>query len=429
MGRLTLNVLLSFAQFEREVTGERIRDKIAASKRKGIFMGGLAPIGYDVRDRKLVINEHEANTVRHIFTRYAELGSVRHVVEELRAEGYRTRLRKVADRMVGGIPFESGTVCHLLSSPVYIGKVAHKGELYDGEHQAIIDDGLWQRVQQRTADNRVGNRRTRNSYCTSLLAGVLRDGHGRRMTPSHAVKKGKRYRYYVTHTAELRPGAPDAWRMPAVDVESAVVTRLIAYFRDYREIATLAGNNASAGDIRTLVERAGEAADRLADQTRMRPVVCRIVTSVIINADVLTVTVDREALARMLELASPVSDTALTLTVAASKVREGKATKLVLAGPASTMPTRDPKLVALLAEARATRDQVLASPDCTIRDIADEQQRCRHRIARLMRLSWLSPDIATAIVEGRQPRALTPRKLLDTDWPLDWNAQAALAGS
>ena len=428
MGRLTLNVLLSFAQFEREVTGERIRDKIAASKRKGMFMGGLAPIGYDVQNRKLVINDAEAATVRHIFTRYAELGSVRNVVEELRAGGYRTRLRKVADRMVGGIPFESGTVCHLLSSPVYVGKVAHKGEVHEGEHQPIIEDDLWARVQQRTADNRVGNRRTRNSHCTSLLAGVLRDGHDRRMTSSHAVKKGKRYRYYVTHAAELRPGAPDAWRMPAADVESAVVTRLVTYFRDYREIATLAGPGASAANIRALVERAGEAAERLLDQARRRSVMAKLVTSIAITTNEIMIAMDRSGIFRMLELTQTPVGTPLTLTVAASKVREGKATKLVLSGSASPTPTRDPKLVALLAEARATRDLVLVSPDRTMRDIASDQQRCRHRVSKLIRLSWLSPDIVTAIVEGKQPRTMTPRKLLDTHWPLEWDAQIALLG-
>jgi site-specific DNA recombinase len=212
-------------------------------------------------------------------------------------------------------------------------------------------------------------------------------------------------------------------------VESAVVTRLIAYFRDYREVATLAGPGASAADIRALVERAGEAAERLMDQVKMRSVISKLVTSIALTSDEMNVTIDRGGLARTLDLPMPQDDTLLVLTVAASKVREGKATKLVLAGPASTPLARDPKLVALLAEARVTRDLVLASPDRTIRDIANEQQRCRHRIARLIRLSWLSPAIATAIVEGRQPRALTPRRLLDTDWPLEWDAQTALVGA
>ena len=190
MGRLTLNVLLSFAQFEREVTGERIRDKIAASKKKGMFMGGPVPIGYDVKDRKLVINEAEAATVRHIFTRYVALGSGRELIEELRGHGYRTKLRQQKDREVGGIPFERGMLFHILSSPIYIGKVVHKGEEHEGEHPALIEPDLWEGVQQRIALNRVSRGRTRNSSTTSLLAGILRDGHGRRMSPSHAVKAG-----------------------------------------------------------------------------------------------------------------------------------------------------------------------------------------------------------------------------------------------
>ena len=188
MGRLTLNVLLSFAQFEREVTGERIRDKIAASKKKGMFMGGPVPIGYDVQDRKLVINAAEAATVRHIFSRYVALGNGRELIEELRADGYRTKVRQQGDRTVGGIPFERGVLFHILGNPIYIGKVVHKGAEHEGEHPAIIDAVLWVGVQQRIADNRVSRGRTRNSDTTSLLAGILRDGHGRRMTPSHAVK-------------------------------------------------------------------------------------------------------------------------------------------------------------------------------------------------------------------------------------------------
>jgi site-specific DNA recombinase len=143
MGWLVLNVLLSFAQFEREVTGERIRDKIAASKKKGMFMGGPVPIGYDVQDRKLVINEAEAATVRHIFTRYVALGSGRELIEELRADGYRTKVRSQGSRTVGGIPFTRGMLFHLLSSPIYIGKVVHKGEEHEGEHPACRHPARW----------------------------------------------------------------------------------------------------------------------------------------------------------------------------------------------------------------------------------------------------------------------------------------------
>jgi DNA invertase Pin-like site-specific DNA recombinase len=426
MGRLTLNVLLSFAQFEREVTGERIRDKIAASKKKGMFMGGPVPIGYDVQDRKLVINDAEAATVRHIFTRYVALGSGRELIEELRAGGYRTKVRQQGSRTVGGIPFTRGMLFHLLSSPIYIGKVVHKGVEHEGEHPALIDAALWDSVQQQIAANRVSRGRTRNSDTTSLLAGILRDGHGRRMSPSHALKAGKRYRYYVTHSAELRTGEPPAWRMPAADVEAAVTARLVRYFRDYREVATLAAEGAPAAAIKALVESAARAAEQLATPQGQRSVLGRLLLGVTIASDKIRLQVDRAALARSLDLPVPTDDAPLELVTAAAKVREGKATRLVLGDPNAAAPSRDSRLVALLAEARATRDMVLASPERSLRELGNEQQRCRHRIAKLIRLSWLSPEIASAIVEGRQPRGLTARRLLEGELPLGWQAQEAL---
>ena len=427
MGRLTLNVLLSFAQFEREVTGERIRDKIAASKKKGMFMGGPVPIGYDVHERKLVINEAEAATVRHIFARYLALGSGRELIEELRADGYRTKLRHQVKRAVGGVPFHRGMLFHILGNPTYIGRVAHKGVEHEGEHQAIIDPELWTSVQQRIETNRVSRSRTRNSEHTSLLAGIIRDGHGRRMSPSHAVKAGKRYRYYVTHAAELRTGEPQAWRMPAPDVEAAVTDRLVRYFRDYREVATLAEPAPPAALLRRLIDCAGDVAEQLGTPVGQRSVLGRLLVAVTIMADELQIRVDRAALARMLELDPPDVDLPLELVANASKVREGKATRLVLTDPGEATPNRDGKLVALLAEARATRDMVLAAPDRSLREMAGEQGRCRRRIAKLIKLSWMSPEIATAIVEGRQPRGLTARRLLDSELPIDWSAQESWA--
>jgi hypothetical protein len=427
MGRLTLNVLLSFAQFEREVTGERIRDKIAASKKKGMFMGGPVPIGYDVQERKLVVNEAEAAIVRHIFTRYVALGSGRELIEELRADGYRTKLRQQGGRAVGGIPFQRGMLFHILSNPIYIGKVAHKGVEHDGEHPAIIEPELWASARQQISDNRVRRGRTRNSDTTSLLAGILRDGHGRRMTPSHAVKSGKRYRYYITHAAELRSGGPQAWRMPAAEIEAAVTDRLVRYFHDYRQVPSLAKPDASASSLRALIECAGRLAEQLLTPTGQRSVLGRLLVAVSITSDKLRIQVDRAALSRMLELAPSKIGEPLELIAGASKVREGTATRLVLTDPGAAPPPRDHKLVALLAEARATRDMVLAAPDRSIRETAFAQGRCRHRIAKLIRLSWLSPAITAAVVEGRQPRGLTARGLLDGDWQMQWEAQEAAA--
>ena len=215
MGRLTLNVLLSFAQFEREVTGERIRDKIAASKKKGMWMGGPVPLGYRVHERKLLVEEAEAATVRHIFTRYAALGSGSALIEELRAGGYRTKQRVSGERIVGGVPFTRGMLFALLANPIYIGRIQHKGEVLDGEHAAIVAADLWQEVQDRIASKRVERGTRRNARTISLLAGILTDPLGRRMAPSHAKKGSRRYLYYVTHAAALMHGEPAAYRMPA----------------------------------------------------------------------------------------------------------------------------------------------------------------------------------------------------------------------
>ena len=199
MGRLTLNVLLSFAQFEREVTGERIRDKIAASKKKGMWMGGYPPLGYDVKDRKLVVNEAEAETVRYIFRRYQELGSVRLLKEHLDAAGIVSKRRTAQDgRLYGAKPMARGALYHMLQNRIYRGEIVHKDQTYPGEHTSIVDEDLWQEVQTTLTANRVDRSAGNGNHHVSLLAGFIYDADGELMTPSHAVKKGVRYRYYVS---------------------------------------------------------------------------------------------------------------------------------------------------------------------------------------------------------------------------------------
>src|SRR5467141_1475356 len=193
MGRLTLNVLLSFAQFEREVIGERIRDKIAASKQKGMWMGGVPPLGYRAQDGNLIIVEHEAETVHAIFRRYAELGSVRLLKEELDARGIQSKLRTSASgRISGGQPFAGGALYLMLQNRIYRGEIVHNQQSYPGEHEPIIDQPLWDAVQAQLAGNAAEHNEGGKTLQPSLLAGMLFDGDGNRMTPSHAVKKGTR---------------------------------------------------------------------------------------------------------------------------------------------------------------------------------------------------------------------------------------------
>jgi DNA invertase Pin-like site-specific DNA recombinase len=211
MGRLTLNVLLSFAQFEREVTGERIRDKIAASKKKGMWMGGNVPLGYDASERTLVINPAEAETVRRIFALYRELGCVRQVKEEADRLGLRTKCSTTANGTErGGKPFSRGHLYSLLSNPIYTGQIAHKGELHPGQQPALIEDETWSAVREQLAANTSDHRRKAKASEPSLLAGLLVDARGERLTPSHAVKKGRRYRYYVAAALIIDAGTDRA---------------------------------------------------------------------------------------------------------------------------------------------------------------------------------------------------------------------------
>src|SRR4051812_42893931 len=229
MGRLTLNVLLSFAQFEREVTGERIRDKIAASKKKGMWMGGQPSLGYDVRNRKLVINETEATTVRMIFQRYVELKSVRDLKAELDAAQIVSKARRAADDSpYGGQRFSRGALYAMLQNRLYRGEITHKGASYPGEHQAIIEEGLFAEVQSTLAANRT-ERVSRHSRDPSPLTGLLFDADGERLTPSHALKKGVRYRYYVSrHLTTGDKTKPRGMRLPALGIETLIRTRIEA---------------------------------------------------------------------------------------------------------------------------------------------------------------------------------------------------------
>ena len=223
MGRLTLNILLSFAQFEREVIGERIRDKFAASRKKGMWMGGFVPLGYDVKDRKLVVNKAEAATVRMIFERFTKIGSATALMLALRAEGVTGKRGKLIDK---------GYLYKLLNNRVYVGEAVHKGTAYPGEHQAIIDRALWDRVHavlRESPRKRAANTRAQTP---ALLKGLIFGPTGRAMTPAHTRKGGKLYRYYVSTDVLKRDAeACTVRRVPAAEIESAVVDQLRGLLR------------------------------------------------------------------------------------------------------------------------------------------------------------------------------------------------------
>src|SRR5215831_17625847 len=221
MGRLTLNMLLSFAQFEREIAGERIRDKIAASKAKGMWMGGNVPLGYDVKDRKLIANEAEAEIVWLIFRRYLALGCVSKLRADLDQKGVRSKQRILTSgQALGGGSFGRGALYHLLRNRIYRGEVEHKGIAYPGEHKAIVDEELWIAVQSRLSSN-VRQRRRTQVESGALLTGLIFDESGNRMSPTYTVRRGNRYRYYIGRAVTQDGGA--LLRVAAEDIERIVL--------------------------------------------------------------------------------------------------------------------------------------------------------------------------------------------------------------
>ena len=445
MGRLTLNILLSFAQFEREVTGERIRDKIAASKKKGMWMGGLPSLGYDVKDRKLIVNKTEAATVRHIFGRYIELKSVRELKEDLDAAGIVSKVRTAHDgSRYGGEPLARGAIYLMLQNRIYRGEIVHKGKSYPGEHEAIIDETLWNNVQAILSENRVHRANGKQGNEPSLLTGILFDAHGGRMSPTHANKKGTRYRYYISRS--LLKGSTktksEGQRIPAGALESLVIRRIRDWLADPAAILQAIQHAASdAVAQKRLIERARDLGARDHDRgieglrTFMRSNILRVQ----VHMDRIDIRLDQDRVRRCLdetaELSEPIEKAqsddnrqVTTLSILARLKRTGKEMRIIVDdGSEPTNP--DTGLVRLLIRANAIRDQLLADRSLTFEDIAKSEGFVASYATRLFRLTILAPDIVSAILSGKHPPELTARRLMDdTRLPLDWNEQRRCLG-
>src|SRR6266853_2186337 len=270
MGRLTLNVLLSFAQFEREVTGERIRDKIAASKRKGMWMGGVPPLGYEVRERRLVVNPTEANTVRYIYERYLELGCVRQLSKELDERGIVSKVR-ISKKGVksGGCRFSRGALYELLANPIHIGEIRHKQDRYPGQHEAIVPRELWEGVQQRLGVNAARGRQSSTSAIASPLAGKIFDANGEPLYAQGAAKAGRRYRYYVSRSLVNGSSSDDrkSWRLAAPELERVVAIATQHILSDRAGmLEVLERSGLQSPDIRATIESTSALSRRLENE-------------------------------------------------------------------------------------------------------------------------------------------------------------------
>ena len=439
MGRLTLNVLLSFAQFEREVTGERIRDKIAASKKKGMWMGGNVPLGYDASERTLVVNSAEAETVRHIFALYRELGCVRRVKEEADRLGLRTKSSRTGSGTErGGKPFSRGHLYALLSNPIYTGQIAHRGERHPGQHPALIDNESWSIVRDQLAANTSNHRSRGQAAEPSLLAGLLVDARGERLTPSHAVKKGRRYRYYVSAALITDAGTDRAqgWRLAAREIEEAVIRILADALTSPASLVERFGAAGMPSDqIRRLLGRAARIAAALDDLPRQQAKLVReLVEKIIVDEKTITIRLRRGPL-----LGEDVpsggseaaSDSAVELTAAVAFTRRGTETKLVLPGLAQQKHNSrcDPALIKAIARGRAWFDELATGRARSLQELAKRDGISRRYIRRLVGLAFLSPQLVEAILQGGQSVELTATRLTELDLPLDWTEQHKLLAS
>jgi DNA invertase Pin-like site-specific DNA recombinase len=426
MGRLTLNVLLSFAQFEREVTGERIRDKIAASKKKGMWMGGQPSLGYDVRNRKLVINEAEAKTVRMIFQRYAELKSVRDLKAELDAAGIISKARIAADGSpYGSQSFGRGALYAMLQNRVYRGEITHKGACYPGEHQAIIEEALFEEVQSTLASNRT-ERVSRHNQDPSPLTGLLFDADGERLTPSHALKKGVRYRYYVSrHLITGDKPETRGMRLPAPSIEALIRTRIAALLANPVEVTSILRAECDcAAIVASAIRKAKDFASLSAADLGLA--LNSFVSRISVLSDRVAITIQPDALAAWI-LGAPAAErdddqNTMIITAPIRVQQRGQEMRLVFDGK-DELPAGHAGLVRLLARAHTIRRRLFEERS-TIDEVAHAEDLIPSYVTRLVRLTFLAPDITASILSGRHDPDLSVSRLMaDTRFPLDWNDQ------
>jgi DNA invertase Pin-like site-specific DNA recombinase len=398
MGRLTLNVLLSFAQFEREVTSERIRDKIAASKRKGLWVGGMAALGYDTKDRKISINEIEADRVRTIFRSYLRLGSLNRLMTDLRDQGIVTKVRTLkTGKTVGGIPFTRGPLAHLLRNRFYIGEVAFKGEVLPGEQPAIVDRQLFDAVQAKLTQQ-MNNHKIARMRSEALLAGRIFDDRGNRMTPTHVRKRGIKYRYYLSSTLlqgqAQRSGS--IRRVPATHIE-ALVTRSV---REHLKPSEPIDDQSLVADY---VKRVEIQQERLIIQlTHIEKSGRRRAQ----EADTLDVPWRKTPVTRRREMLLPASDPPHHVRPIRSETRA--------------------TLIASIARGRRWLNELVVDANADVERIAKREGCSVRQVNMTISLAFLAPDLVKAAIEGRLPRGIGVTRLRDA--PVEWSRQTAMLG-
>jgi site-specific DNA recombinase len=408
MGRLTLNVLLSFAQFEREVTSERIRDKVAASKRKGIWVGGNLPLGYEMKDGKIAVVEEEAEQVRYIFRRYLELGSVNELVRDLGERNIRTKFKKLSTGATrGGIPFGRGSLYYLLSNHFYIGEVKYKNEILPGEQPPILDRALFEAVRKQ-ALAQWSHRTLARSKSDHLLAGLLFDDAGHPMVPTHATKAGVRYRYYasapVLHGEAKTASAGSVSRVPAAEVEEAVLKSLKDHLIEQQ--------NGSA--INT---------PRIDD----REAIAQLASAIIVYMDKLVVRLNSDSTDEASDNSNDRS-----ISIPWQKPPSKRARQILLPSNKSRSEVRPQhferraQLVSAIARGRQWLDDVVSGRMTTVAELCARENCSARKVNMTISLAFLAPNLIKAAIEGRLPRGIGIERLRDL--PSEWSRQFEVLG-
>jgi DNA invertase Pin-like site-specific DNA recombinase len=435
MGRLTLNVLLSFAQFEREVTGERIRDKIAASKKKGMWMGGFCSLGYDVRDRRLVIIEEESKRVKQIYKRYLELGSVRLLKHDLDRRGIVSKIRVSKNgRRSGGNPFSRGALYELLANPIYIGEIRHKKVRHPGQHEAIVDRQTWEKVQRRLRDQTARGGIPKIRAAGNVLTGKLFDENGKPLYSTGAKgRHGGSYRYYVSR--ELVRGGRSSvakeksWRLAAPELEQSVVASIRRFLNDHAAIATtLQEAGVSSAEIDSVLKAAEAKSALLESGPQAAPTIAELVKRVDLRKNGIEISINLESLLPPDSVVSRAPLLTFTRFVPIQMKRRGVAMRLVIGGGVSTRKT-DPTLLKAVARGHKWFNQLISGEAVFTREIAVRERVNERFVRRLIHLAFLSPAIVQAIAEGRHPVDLTAEALSrGIDIPISWVKQNAALG-
>ena len=429
MGRLTLNVLLSFAQFERELTGERIRDKVAASKKKGMWMGGVVPLGYDCVDHRLIVNPPEDETVREIFRQYLRLGCVKELKDYLVQEQISSKVRTSGSgRTSGGASYSRGALYHLLNNRVYIGETVHRDQCYPGQHEAIVPKELWDQVVARLAANNQAHRSKKSLAKPSLLSGIVFDVNGVRLTPTHTTKNGKRYRYYTSQAAiQKTASALTVTAFPAQELETLVLAQIHSLLGS-PEKCTASLENSPEKDVTG--ERALDLAKRWPklETAKQHEFFRNVVRRVVVGQTTVWIDVDRLQLVETLLGHPPICTTVtgehargpLQLAAELKPLRRGG--KIRLAGPNCSEGTPILSLVKAMARARDWYERIVSGEVSTVCQLAQQTGLSSTYVKRIMECAALSPQVTEMVLSGKHRPDLTLEELLKNA-PLDWPEQ------